>query len=470
VVWLCSRTSGCKFYSRNFLEIIIFKSLMDGFGLCRVIGVELIQDIAQKLAFIQPYQLPPADAAKPPFGDLPPSVQLLTVYIQNKDLIKLKQHANTYQVPSNNMGNNRKASSNNKEYYEGSSSASNKSTFSTSSSSKIDSIREEEDGVSSSLGFSEPSSVTSDCTNNPPGLDNNTSLTYSSLGTNNSSEGSCSSNKDDETGEFEDSQTFQDSLETDASSSLAGKELMKKFGPVEIPLTCVHTNGCESNFLHPPKSFRSLTKLTSLEDGEGDGGDGGSLGRMKTLSTSLTDPVFPFVRCDGKNISKALLDLHIPGEGGGGVDETNLSEVSEVLETTLRGDIVNVVEEAKKLEGDEVCVELKIDKKTTKNGSKKDKTNLSDCEEALEESVLGKENVPATLNSKPTLGKGGLSRPKDLALNLSSSKNSSKSRRKWSTFEDMMSPLIENPPPLIEVQMTRDGRESYNGKSEMDFM
>lgn len=53
----------------------------------------------------------------------------------------------------------------------------------------------------------------------------------------------------------------------------------------------------------------------------------------------------------------------------------------------------------------------------------------------------------------------GISRPKDLALNLNSSSSSrSKTRRRWSTFEDMMSPVLETtPPPVLALEVEVPG-------------
>jgi hypothetical protein len=122
-----------------------------------------------------------------------------------------------------------------------------------SSKGKIDSIREEEplDDASSSLGFSEPS-TTSEYSNPPMPdelLDN--SLTYSSLGTSDEKDQSLH-----EPSNMPESKTKQSQYRVDP---------LRKFSTAPITSTCVHKNGCGTNFLHPPKSFRSLHSLHFTE-------------------------------------------------------------------------------------------------------------------------------------------------------------------------------------------------------------
>ncbi|CAG7734737.1 unnamed protein product [Allacma fusca] len=65
----------------------------------KAVGVELCQDVAQKLAFIQLHQLPPADCVTVSF-DMPVGVNLFVVYVSEHDMKLIKRRASAFQQPS----------------------------------------------------------------------------------------------------------------------------------------------------------------------------------------------------------------------------------------------------------------------------------------------------------------------------------------------------------------------------------
>lgn len=66
---------------------------------------------------------------------------------------------------------------------------------------------------------------------------------------------------------------------------------------------------------------------------------------------SLTDPYFPFIRCDGKSISKALLDVYAGADENPVTDEDkeNETEVEPGPPNEHEPDIHNSIEPAKQL-------------------------------------------------------------------------------------------------------------------------
>ncbi|XP_021963661.1 uncharacterized protein LOC110859099 isoform X2 [Folsomia candida] len=330
----------------------------------KVIAVELIQDLAKKLAFIQPYQLPPADTARTSFSP-PPGVQLLKVYVTRSDLEEIRNHSSSYQYPSRLVSNGQNGKDSRPR-------------------NKIHAISEEEPSTSQNLVML-----------------------------------IASQNKKIE--------------QKVPIASTKAQNLKSASSPAAAPRSA--STKTENSFL-PPRLFHSLENLAVHHQTEED-----TKPDLKTRCTSLTDPVFPYLRCDGKNISKFYLEAFAYPN-----PDRSLTEDEE---GTLKELVPNFTSKPKTPEPQKnkhsviTDNKMKLEKENEPPTSTKNKPSLS---------------LDST-TTKNSVKSSGINRPKDLALNLNSSSSSRhKTRRRWSTFEDMMSPVLETPPAL-EVEAPNNIRE-----------
>ncbi|OXA42957.1 Hermansky-Pudlak syndrome 4 protein [Folsomia candida] len=156
-------------------------------------------------------------------------------------------------------------------------------------------------------------------------------------------------------------------------ASTKAQNLKSASSPAAAPRSA--STKTENSFL-PPRLFHSLENLAVHHQTEED-----TKPDLKTRCTSLTDPVFPYLRCDGKNISKFYLEAFAYPNP--------------------------------------------------------DRSLTEDEEGTLKELVPNFTSKPKTPEPQ---------------------KNKHSTRRRWSTFEDMMSPVLETPPAL-EVEAPNNIRE-----------
>lgn len=130
----------------------------------------------------------------------------------------------------------------------------------------------------------------------------------------------------------------QANTSTKVSDKGGGKENL-----VAVPPPCVHLNGCGPNSLKSSRVFKSLENLCISEDSSAEKSTPPPpLGNC--FCASLTDPYFPFIRCDGKSISKALLDVYTgTDESSQGTDEDKENETEvEIVpqDESMQGTVV----------------------------------------------------------------------------------------------------------------------------------
>ncbi|ODM90842.1 Hermansky-Pudlak syndrome 4 protein [Orchesella cincta] len=382
----------------------------------KVLSVELMQELAQKLSFIQPYQLPPAEPAKLQFA-CPPGVQLFTVYLREDEFENLRKHCTTYQNPHRCEP---KIMTTKEANHKG----------------KIDPISEEDPSdVSSSLGFSEPSSK--ELSEDIAELENTSSSTDSSLNKSEPASEKVTHPKLDKFLKASKGQTASQGFHTDSSESKPVPTTKKVFNKgnqlVAVPPPCVHMNGCGPNALKSSRVFKSLENLSVSDDSTTDKPSPPPPGSC--FCASLTDPYFPFIRCDGKSISKALLDVY----ANAGVDESKQNEDDKENETEIEPvppqetNNEDILEQTPKslpsLSLPNGSLSLHVD-------SSSEKKQIC-TQEPANSDVVDSVNTPAPR------------RPADLPLN-SKKYSRKKSKRRWSTFEDMMSPVVDTPSRVSE--------------------
>ncbi|CAL8093381.1 unnamed protein product [Orchesella dallaii] len=385
----------------------------------KVLSVELMQELAQKLSFIQPYQLPPAEPAKLQFA-CPPGVQIFTVYLREDEFENLRKHCTTYQNPHRCEP---KIVTTKEVNHKG----------------KIDPISEEEPSdISSSLGFSEPSSK--ELSEDIADLGNSTDSSLNKRASSSEKTAATIPNhpkldkylKASSKGKA-DSQSIQtNSIQTKPVT--ANKKVVSKGNQlVAVPPPCVHMNGCGPNAIKSSRIFKSLENLSVSDDSTTDKPSPPPPGSC--FCASLTDPYFPFIRCDGKSISKALLDVY----ANAGMEESKQNEEDKENETEIEPVPPQETNNEDILEPDPKS----LPSLSLPNGSLSSHVDISSD---------AKQNcIDETANSDivETINTPAPRRPADLPLN-SKKYSRKKSKRRWSTFEDMMSPVVDTPSRVSE--------------------